>query len=61
MPYSQEKLYQWILRQQEAGARVGIVDILNYLQVIPSLTLLQKYLKNYFHFGDYSIRAKQVL
>lgn len=27
-----EKLYQWILRQQEGGTRVGIVDILNYLQ-----------------------------
>lgn len=27
-----EKLYQWILRQQEAGERVAIVDILTYLQ-----------------------------
>lgn len=27
-----EKLYQWILRQQEAGARVTTVDILAYLQ-----------------------------
>uniref|UniRef100_A0A7C9CD37 Holocarboxylase synthetase n=1 Tax=Opuntia streptacantha TaxID=393608 RepID=A0A7C9CD37_OPUST len=27
-----EKLYQWILRQQEAGARVTTGDILTYLQ-----------------------------
>lgn len=27
-----EKLYQWILRQQEAGERVTTVDILTYLQ-----------------------------
>ncbi|KAL9234150.1 hypothetical protein vseg_009051 [Gypsophila vaccaria] len=27
-----EKLYQWILRQQEAGARVTTPDILTYLQ-----------------------------
>lgn len=27
-----EKLYQWILRQQEAGGRVGTVDVLTYLQ-----------------------------
>lgn len=28
-----EKLYHWILRQQEAGSRVTTVDILTYLQV----------------------------
>ncbi|KAK6940059.1 hypothetical protein RJ641_029590 [Dillenia turbinata] len=27
-----EKLYQWILRQQEEGSRVSTFDILNYLQ-----------------------------
>lgn len=27
-----EKLYQWILRQQEGGSRVNTNDILNYLQ-----------------------------
>ncbi|KAL7176127.1 hypothetical protein ACSBR2_029648 [Camellia fascicularis] len=27
-----EKLYQWILRQQEGGSRVNTVDILTYLQ-----------------------------
>ncbi|GAB4845181.1 hypothetical protein Ancab_038587 [Ancistrocladus abbreviatus] len=27
-----EKLYQWIIRQQEAGSRVTAIDILNYLQ-----------------------------
>ncbi|KAH9624884.1 hypothetical protein KSS87_020284 [Heliosperma pusillum] len=27
-----EKLYQWMLRQQEEGARVATVDILTYLQ-----------------------------
>ncbi|KAJ9675522.1 hypothetical protein PVL29_024447 [Vitis rotundifolia] len=27
-----EKLYQWILRQQEGGSRVTTVDILSYLQ-----------------------------
>ncbi|CAH9094478.1 unnamed protein product [Cuscuta epithymum] len=27
-----EKLYQWILRQQDGGSRVMMVDILNYLQ-----------------------------
>ncbi|XP_021737644.1 uncharacterized protein LOC110704168 [Chenopodium quinoa] len=27
-----EKLYQWILRQQEAGGRAGTVDILTYIQ-----------------------------
>lgn len=29
----QEKLYQWIRRQQEEGSRVTTVDILNYIQV----------------------------
>jgi len=29
----QEKLYQWIFRQQEGGSRVGTVDVLNYIQV----------------------------
>lgn len=29
----QEKLYQWILRQQEEGSRVAPVDIVTYLQV----------------------------
>ncbi|KAK9713859.1 hypothetical protein RND81_06G055300 [Saponaria officinalis] len=28
-----EKLYQWILRQQEAGERVTTPDVLTYLQV----------------------------
>ncbi|KAL2935653.1 Pyruvate kinase [Bienertia sinuspersici] len=32
--HGHEKLYQWILRQQEAGARVTTVDILNYLQAL---------------------------
>ncbi|GAB4861092.1 hypothetical protein Ancab_036250 [Ancistrocladus abbreviatus] len=27
-----EKLYQWIIRQQEEGSRVTTIDILNYLQ-----------------------------
>ncbi|KAH7520749.1 hypothetical protein FEM48_Zijuj08G0178500 [Ziziphus jujuba var. spinosa] len=27
-----EKLYQWILRQQEEGSRVATVDIVSYLQ-----------------------------
>lgn len=27
-----EKLYQWILRQQEGGSRVVMMDILNYIQ-----------------------------
>ncbi|CBI18241.3 unnamed protein product, partial [Vitis vinifera] len=27
-----EKLYQWILRQQEGGSRVTTVDVLSYLQ-----------------------------
>ncbi|GMH31629.1 hypothetical protein Nepgr_033473 [Nepenthes gracilis] len=27
-----EKLYQWIIRQQEAGSRVATIDILTYLQ-----------------------------
>ncbi|GMH22247.1 hypothetical protein Nepgr_024090 [Nepenthes gracilis] len=27
-----EKLYQWIIRQQEAGSRVTTIDILTYLQ-----------------------------
>ncbi|KAJ8420331.1 hypothetical protein Cgig2_006246 [Carnegiea gigantea] len=31
-----EKLYQWILRQQEAGARVTTGDILTYLQLFLS-------------------------
>jgi hypothetical protein len=30
--HSLEKLYQWILRQQEGGSRVATVDVLNYLQ-----------------------------
>ena len=30
---SQEKLYQWILRQQEEGSRATTVDIVAYLQV----------------------------
>ncbi|KAH7565946.1 hypothetical protein JRO89_XS08G0043500 [Xanthoceras sorbifolium] len=30
--HSQEKLYQWILRQQEEGSRVSTVDIVTYLQ-----------------------------
>lgn len=29
----QEKLYQWIWRQQEGGSRVTPVDIINYIQV----------------------------
>ncbi|KAI9078010.1 hypothetical protein K1719_039935 [Acacia pycnantha] len=29
----QEKLYQWIWKQQEGGSRVAAVDILNYIQV----------------------------
>lgn len=29
----QEKLYQWVLRQQEEGSRVTTVDIVAYLQV----------------------------
>jgi len=29
----QEKLYQWIRRQQEGGSRVAPVDILGYIQV----------------------------
>jgi len=29
----QEKVYQWIWRQQEGGSRVGTVDVLNYIQV----------------------------
>jgi hypothetical protein len=29
----QEKLYQWIWRQQEGGSRVTTFDIINYLQV----------------------------
>lgn len=29
----QEKLYQWIWRQQEGGSRVATVDIINYIQV----------------------------
>lgn len=31
--FLQEKLYQWILRQQEEGSRVTTVDIVSYLQV----------------------------
>lgn len=31
--YLQEKLYQWILRQQEGGSRVTTADILSYIQV----------------------------
>ncbi|KAI6699716.1 hypothetical protein NL676_014040 [Syzygium grande] len=27
-----EKLYQWILRQQEEGSRVSTIDIIAYLQ-----------------------------
>lgn len=27
-----EKLYQWILRQQEGGSRVVMIDIVNYIQ-----------------------------
>lgn len=34
---SQEKLYQWIRRQQEEGSRVLTVDIINYLQVLLSI------------------------
>ncbi|OVA01442.1 hypothetical protein BVC80_509g12 [Macleaya cordata] len=30
--HAQEKLYQWILRQQEEGSRVMTADILTYLQ-----------------------------
>ncbi|KAI4370766.1 hypothetical protein MLD38_019076 [Melastoma candidum] len=30
--HSLDKLYQWILRQQEDGARVSTVDIISYLQ-----------------------------
>ncbi|XP_015059498.1 uncharacterized protein LOC107005420 [Solanum pennellii] len=30
--HGMEKLYQWILRQQEGGSRVTTVDIMNYLQ-----------------------------
>ncbi|KAK3211611.1 hypothetical protein Dsin_016317 [Dipteronia sinensis] len=30
--HAMEKLYQWILRQQEEGSRVSTVDIVNYLQ-----------------------------
>ncbi|KAI3885827.1 hypothetical protein MKX03_022567 [Papaver bracteatum] len=30
--HAQEKLYQWIVRQQEEGSRVMTPDILNYLQ-----------------------------
>lgn len=29
----QEKLYQWIWRQEEGGSRVTTVDVLNYIQV----------------------------
>lgn len=29
----QEKLYQWILRQQEEGSQVTTIDIVAYLQV----------------------------
>lgn len=29
----QEKLYQWILRQQEGGSRMTTIDVLGYLQV----------------------------
>ncbi|GMH31322.1 hypothetical protein Nepgr_033165 [Nepenthes gracilis] len=27
-----EKLYQWIIRQEETGSRVATIDILTYLQ-----------------------------
>ncbi|KAL5751916.1 hypothetical protein ACOSP7_022091 [Xanthoceras sorbifolium] len=30
--HAMEKLYQWILRQQEEGSRVSTVDIVTYLQ-----------------------------
>ena len=30
----QEKLYQWILRQNEGGARVTAADVVAYLQVL---------------------------
>ncbi|XP_059292775.1 uncharacterized protein LOC132603893 [Lycium barbarum] len=30
--HGMEKMYQWILRQQEGGSRVTTVDIMNYLQ-----------------------------
>lgn len=31
---SQEKLYQWILRQQQEGSRVATIDIVTHLQVL---------------------------
>lgn len=42
----QDKIYQWICRQQEGGSRVATGDILNYLQVFSPLYLL--YLFIYF-------------
>lgn len=35
----QEKIYQWILRQQEEGSRVSTVDVVAYLQVTQLLCI----------------------
>lgn len=33
--FVQEKVYSWILSQQEQGARLTVADIVAYLQVVP--------------------------